>query len=122
MDYIILAFYGTGILLPILVVLHLLLKLLANGNSQVLLCMECDQCMNACPNGNKHPNAASPKDIMVGVKEGNLSELYSSGVILCDFCGACEKKCPRGLAPYKEIEKLPPCPIDSNKMNLMLPN
>lgn len=122
MDDIILAFYGTGILLPILVVLHLLIKLIVNGQSQVLLCMECDQCMNACPNIMKHPNASSPKDIMVGVKEGKIDELYSCRAIECNFCGACEKKCPRGLSPYKEVEKLVPRPIISNKINLMLPN
>ena len=122
MDYIILSFYGTGILLPIIIVSHLLLKLMASGNSQVLLCMECDQCMNACPSLNKNKNAASPKDIMVGAKEGNLTNLYNSGVIFCNSCGACEKKCPRGLAPYKEVERLTPCLTIPNKIPLTIPN
>lgn len=106
MDYIILSFYGTGVILPFVMIFYLFVRLLLNGSSQVLLCMECDQCVSVCPMAKKYPDAASPRDMMIAAKNGTLVELYENGLIRCNFCGACEKKCPRGLSPYKELEKM----------------
>jgi len=106
MNYIVLALFSTGVFIPILIVVHLVIKLIVIGNSQVLLCMECDKCVKVCPILKKCPNAASPKEIMKAVKVGNLDKLEEMGMLLCNSCGACEKACPRGLTPYKEVEKL----------------
>lgn len=101
-----LAVFSAGVLLPIIFILYLFISLIIRGNSQILLCMECDQCIKVCPIVKKYPDAPSPKDIMEAIKTGNLKKLDEKGTIKCNSCGACERACPRGLAPYKEWLKL----------------
>lgn len=105
-DYLKLSIFGAGAFVSVIFILYLFISMILRGNYQVLLCMECDQCVKVCPIVRKYPNTASPKEIMEAAKVGDLMTLNEAGLILCNSCGACEKACPRGLAPYKEVEKL----------------
>jgi succinate dehydrogenase/fumarate reductase-like Fe-S protein len=90
----------------VLAVWWLVLRLVLNGSSQVLLCMECEQCARACPVTLKAgPDFAGPCGIMAAAKVGNLSMAIDHGALLCNACKACERICPSGLAPYLEVSK-----------------
>ena len=106
MEYLRLALFGAGALIPVIFLLYLIISMVIRGNKDAILCMECDQCIKACPIARKFPGSATPKKIMAAAKTNNLKELSEAGQILCDFCGACELLCPRGLAPFKELERL----------------
>jgi len=91
---------------PVLAVAWLVLRLLLHGSSQVLLCMECEQCVRACPVALKAgPDFAGPRGIMAAAKVGNPSMAIDHGALQCNSCKACQRVCPRGLAPYREVER-----------------
>lgn len=94
------------IIAPIAAIAFLLIDLVRRGGSQVLLCMECEQCVRACPVALKHgPDFVGPRGIMAAVKVGDPSAAIEHGALLCNGCKACERVCPRGLAPYLEVER-----------------
>jgi succinate dehydrogenase/fumarate reductase-like Fe-S protein len=94
------------IIAPIAAVAFLLIDLVRRGGSQVLLCMECEQCVRACPVALKEgPDFVGPRGIMAAVKVGDPSTAIEHGALLCNGCKACERVCPRGLAPYLEVER-----------------
>lgn len=99
------AFYAACIIFPMAVLGWLVVRLMFKGSSQVMLCMECEQCMGRCPlvarKGGEFPG---PRGIMVAVKAGQLQKAIDAGALACTDCGLCEKACPRGLAPYRELE------------------
>lgn len=101
------AFYAACILFPMAVLGWLVVRLVLRGSSQVLLCMECEQCMGRCPLvTRKGPDFPGPRGIMVAAKAGRLQKAAEGGALACTNCGLCEKACPRGLAPYQELEVL----------------
>lgn len=103
MEYILLALFSAGALIPIIFIVYIFISVSAGGYVETLLCMECDQCIKVCPAVRKNPKAASPKEILQAIKAGNLDELIAEGKIECNECGACGLVCPRGLSPCKEL-------------------
>lgn len=93
---------------PVLVIAGLVLKLIMGGSSQVMLCMECEQCVRVCPL-EKGPNPIGPKEIMSAAKTGDIDAVIALGALRCTSCKACERACPRGLAPYREVERWRVC-------------
>jgi len=102
----IISFYIACALLPIGLLVCIVVRLLYRRSSQVILCMECEQCMGVCPILKKKGlDFIGPTGIMVAAKSGNIRRAVESGALLCTGCRLCEKACPRGLAPYREVEK-----------------
>jgi succinate dehydrogenase/fumarate reductase-like Fe-S protein len=92
------------IIAPICAIAFLLIDLIRRGDSQVLLCMECEQCVGACPVSlKKGSEFVGPRGIMAAAKAGEPSIAIDHGAFLCNGCGACQRLCPRGLAPYLEV-------------------
>jgi succinate dehydrogenase/fumarate reductase-like Fe-S protein len=94
------------IIAPVAAIAFLLIDLVRRKDSQVLLCMECEQCVRACPVALKTgPDFIGPRGIMAAAKVGDPSSAIVHGALLCNGCKACERVCPRGLAPYLEVER-----------------
>ncbi|MEN6436954.1 MAG: 4Fe-4S dicluster domain-containing protein [Syntrophobacter sp.] len=94
------------IIAPIAAIVLLVIDLVGRGASQVLLCMECEQCTGACPMVlKKGREFAGPRGIMAAAKVGDPSAAIEHGALSCNGCRACERVCPRGLAPYREVER-----------------
>jgi len=101
-----LAFYFACSVIPVLFFIAVMLMIVYRRSSQVILCMECDQCMGVCPVLKKRGKEfLGPRGIMEAVKSGNTQWAISNGALMCTSCGLCARACPRGLAPWKEIEK-----------------
>lgn len=94
------------VLLPVLVVAGMVVRLAMRGHAQVLLCMECELCMGACPLCVKRGDAfPGPKGILAAAKTGKVDAAIAAGALDCTSCGACTHVCPRGLAPQREVER-----------------
>ena len=94
------------IIAPVAAIVFLLIDLVRRGDSQVMLCMECEQCAGACPVALKAgPDFAGPRGIMAAAKVGDPSMAIEHGALLCNGCKACQRVCPRGLAPYREVAR-----------------
>jgi len=94
------------IIAPIAAIVLLVIDLVRRGASQVLLCMECEQCTGSCPMALKTDrDFVGPRGIMAAAKVGDPSLAIEHGAFLCNGCRACERVCPRGLAPYREVER-----------------
>ncbi|GEM_PF-731272 len=107
MDILLLSFYVACAVVPAGVVVYMIFRLIYRKSYQVILCMECDQCKRVCPvSRKKGASFAGPKEIMAAVKSGNVSQEIIAAALLCTGCGLCQRACPRGLAPYREIEKI----------------
>lgn len=106
LNTILLSFYVSCSIAPMVLVAFVVASLLRRGSLQVLLCMECEQCKGACPvyerQGSRFPG---PKEIMAASKSNKAQWAVEQGALLCTGCRLCEKVCQRGLAPYKEVEK-----------------
>jgi heterodisulfide reductase subunit C len=101
-----LALYVSCTVVPILLVVFQIIGILRRRSSQVLLCMECEQCMAVCPLTRRNGKVmVGPKDIMLASKANREEWAIEHGALLCTSCRLCEKRCPRGLAPYMEVEK-----------------
>ena len=105
------------IIAPIAAIAFLVIDLVRRGDSQVLLCMECEQCSRACPAALKAgPDFAGPRGIMAAAKVGDPSIAIDHGALLCNGCKACERVCPRGLAPYLEVARWKASMISTGKV------
>lgn len=94
------------IIAQVAAIAFLIIDLVRRGDSQVLLCMECEQCARVCPVALKAgPDFAGPRGIMAAAKVGDPSMAIDHGALLCNGCKACERVCPRGLAPYLEVTR-----------------
>ncbi|MEN6438800.1 MAG: 4Fe-4S dicluster domain-containing protein [Syntrophobacter sp.] len=94
------------IIAPIAAIIFLVLDLVRRGATQILLCMECEQCAGACPVTLKAgADFIGPRGIMAAAKVGDPSRAIIRGALLCNGCKACERVCPRGLAPYQEVTR-----------------
>jgi ferredoxin len=94
------------IIAPIAAITVLVIDLVRKGNSQVLLCMECEQCVRVCPIAlKKGADFAGPRYIMAAAKVGKLPIDIEHGELVCNGCEACERVCPRGLAPYSVLTR-----------------
>ncbi|ACG71591.1 4Fe-4S ferredoxin, iron-sulfur binding protein [Anaeromyxobacter sp. K] len=94
------------VLLPVVLVAGMVVRLVARGHTQVLLCMECELCMGACPLCVKRGEAfPGPKGILAAAKTGKVDAAIAAGALDCTSCGACTHVCPRGLAPQREVER-----------------
>ncbi|ABC80111.1 4Fe-4S dicluster domain-containing protein [Anaeromyxobacter dehalogenans] len=94
------------VMLPVVLVAGMLVRLVARGQAQVLLCMECELCMGACPLCAKRGEAfPGPKGILAAAKTGKVEAAIAAGALDCTSCGACTRVCPRGLAPQVEVER-----------------
>jgi succinate dehydrogenase/fumarate reductase-like Fe-S protein len=92
------------IIAPVAAIAFLVIDLARRGASQVLLCMECEQCAGVCPVALKMGgDFVGPRGIMAAAKVGDPSAAIKHGALLCNGCKACERVCPRGLAPYREV-------------------
>jgi ferredoxin len=100
-----LALYNGCVILLIGVLVFMEFYLVARKRGQVLLCMECQQCVSACPLLRKGCN---PVDIMLAAKSGEGPAAVKEVGALCIRCGRCQAACPRGLVPYLEIENSEP--------------
>jgi len=101
-----LSFYIACVIIPVGFLIYLVASLVFKNSSQVIMCMECEQCMGVCPvlkkNGGVFPG---PKGIMVAAKSGKVNEAIQNGALMCTNCGLCERACPRGLSAGIEVEK-----------------
>jgi ferredoxin len=105
------------IIAPVAVIAFLVIDLVRRGDSQVLLCMECEQCARACPVALKAgPDFPGPRGIMAAAKVGDPSIAIDHGALLCNGCKACERVCPRGLAPYLEVARWKASMISTGKV------
>jgi heterodisulfide reductase subunit C len=92
---------------PVMVVAWVMLRLVLQGSSQVMLCMECEQCVRGCML-EKRSEPVGPREIMSAAKTGDMHAVLALGVLNCNSCKACQRLCPRGLAPYQELERWRP--------------
>lgn len=107
MEILLLSFYVACAVVPIGIVAYMIIRLIYHRSPQVILCMECDQCKQACPLVRKSGGVfPGPKEIMAEVKSGKMRPEIIEAALLCTQCGMCQSMCPRGLAPCDEIEKL----------------
>jgi succinate dehydrogenase/fumarate reductase-like Fe-S protein len=105
------------IIAPIAAIAFLVIDLVRRGASQVLLCMECEQCAGACPLALKaERDFLGPRGIMAAAKVGDPSAAIERGALLCNGCKACERVCPRGLAPYLEVTRWKASTISTGKV------
>ncbi len=94
------------IIAPVAAIIFLVIDLVRRGSSQILLCMECEQCAGACPVALKADRGfIGPRGIMAAAKVGNPSSAVIRSALPCNGCRACERVCPRGLAPYMEVSR-----------------
>lgn len=94
------------IIAPVAAVLFLVIDLVRRRASQILLCMECEQCTGACPLTSKAGlDFIGPCGIMAAAKIGEPPPAVVRRALACNGCRACERACPRGLAPYLEVAR-----------------
>lgn len=102
-----LAFYTASVLIPIIIMIFLVIRIVRNRATDVLLCLECERCMGACPVLLKKNNTfPGPVHIMIEAKTLVDPDKLDKDFSLCIDCGLCVKACPRGLSPQKVLEQL----------------
>lgn len=103
-----LALYTACVLLCLGLLVYSIVVQVFRKSPQVILCMECRQCMAACPFLSKGCN---PMEIMLAAKSGLLDQAMEGGGHFCGMCKKCQAFCPRGLAPFEEAAKWHPSPV-----------